>query len=101
LDLSADEAEAVGRMRAAGGFTSDMNLLRSALCSLGLEMQIELPNGCFDLREKTFSDSARAKRHRRDRAQAKMSLPKQPRIYAKPKRPAGNHPWRGPDGLMS
>jgi hypothetical protein len=44
------ETDVLGQMRAAGGVTSDANLVRIALWSLADHMGLDVPNGAFDLR---------------------------------------------------
>jgi hypothetical protein len=48
--LDATERAVIDEIRRAGGLDSDANAVRAALWSLADHMQLDVPNGAFDLR---------------------------------------------------
>jgi hypothetical protein len=48
--IDATERAVIDEIRRAGGLDSDANAVRTALWSLADHMQLDVPNGAFDLR---------------------------------------------------
>lgn len=93
VELSCDERAAMDRMRAACAATSDPNLIRIALWSLADHLELEMPNGVFDLREHRGYTAVHVKN---PKIRQHEPLPR-----AKPKKPATDHPWRGQGRLLA
>ncbi len=93
-----NELAVLAEIRRAGGITSDANVIRTALWSLAEEMQIDMPNGVFDQRRPP-GPTAEIRKARWPNGPAIKVKKESGR--GKPKRSAANHPWRGPEGLMS
>lgn len=83
---SPDELQILAELRAAGGFTSDANAIRSALWSLADHYEIAMPNGVFDQR-----DRPRLARVRGGFVKMPTRSVKQISQRAIPPK---NHPWR-------
>lgn len=83
VEVDGVEVPLLDRMMQMCSVTSHANLLRIALWSLGDHLEVEMPNGCFDLRLREGTGRI-----------ARKKCPRVRQGYARPKRPSDTHPWR-------
>lgn len=88
-----DEAAVIDEMKIAAAVVTDADLVRVALWNLADHLDIEMPNGVFDLRPRMLSAKARAARkaqqHANKTAPAETPIA-QPQAQPQP----ADHPWR-------